>query len=170
MFLRTGGCALLLLCKTAEAIRGARMLPTLPVKVAGPGAMLRLRCVIARGQSICSCSQRRAFGELLGTDAADAAWNYCAPVVDYDALRKEVVTIFADRASEVQGLVVKLQKTQRAAEQALDQYSWPWAGGRVARLRHGAPSTNSLVEAIWRPFSARPVQQICKSTCEPKRP
>ena len=35
-------------------------------------------------------------------------------MVDYDALRKEVVTVFADRAVEVQGLVGKLQKTQRA--------------------------------------------------------
>ena len=62
-----------------------------------------------------------ALCQLLGTHAAEAAWNYCAPVVDYDALRKEVVTVFADKAAEVQGLVTKLQKTQRAAEQALDR-------------------------------------------------
>ena len=68
-----------------------------------------------------------ALCQLLGTDAAEAAWNYCAPVVDYDALRKEVVTVFADRAAQVQGLVAKLQKTQRAAEQALDRY---FQGGR----------------------------------------
>jgi len=73
-------------------------------------------------------------GELLGTDAAEAAWNYCAPVVDYDALRKEVLTVFADRAAEVQGMVVKLQKTQRAAEQALDRYFLGWGSWRLSHL------------------------------------
>ena len=60
--------------------------------------------------------------ELLGADAAEAAWNYCAPVVDYDGVRQEVSNIFADKAAEVQSLVAKLQKTQRAAEQALDKF------------------------------------------------
>ena len=40
-------------------------------------------------------------GELLGTSAAEAAWNYCAPVVDYNALREEVAAIFVDKAAEV---------------------------------------------------------------------
>ena len=53
--------------------------------------------------------------------AAEAAWNFCAPVVDYDGLRKEVATAFDDKIVEVQGLVARLQKTQRAAEQALDK-------------------------------------------------
>lgn len=43
-------------------------------------------------------------------------------MVDYDALRKDMVNIFANRASEVQQLVTKLQKTHRAAEQALDRF------------------------------------------------
>lgn len=60
--------------------------------------------------------------ELLSADAAEAAWNYCAPVVDYDGVRQEVSNIFADKAAEVQSLVAKLQKTQRAAEQALDKF------------------------------------------------
>ena len=60
--------------------------------------------------------------ELLSADAAEAAWNYCAPVVDYDEVRPEVSNIFADKAAEVQSLVAKLQKTQRAAEQALDKF------------------------------------------------
>lgn len=51
----------------------------------------------------------------------EAAWNFCAPVVDYDALRKEVATVFADKAVEVQGWVAKLQRTQRAVEQTLDK-------------------------------------------------
>ena len=37
-------------------------------------------------------------GELLGTSAAEAAWNYCAPAVDYNVLRKEVAAIFADKS------------------------------------------------------------------------
>ena len=60
--------------------------------------------------------------KLLGTDAAETAWNHCASVVDYGALRKDVVMILAERAAEVQGLVTKLQKTQRAAEQTLDRH------------------------------------------------
>jgi len=43
-------------------------------------------------------------------------------VVDYDAMRKEVAAVFVEKAAEVQDLVAKLQKTQRAAEQALDKY------------------------------------------------
>ena len=60
--------------------------------------------------------------ELLSADAAEAAWNYCAPIIDYDGVRQEVSNIFADKAAEVQSLVAKLQKTQRAAEQALDKF------------------------------------------------
>jgi len=62
--------------------------------------------------------------ELLSADAAEAAWNYCAPVVDYDGVRRDVSSIFADKAAEVQSLVAKLQKTQRAAEQALDKFGF----------------------------------------------
>ena len=60
--------------------------------------------------------------ELLSADAAEAAWNYCAPVVDYDGMRREVSSIFVDKAAAVQSLVAKLQKTQRAAEQALERF------------------------------------------------
>lgn len=59
--------------------------------------------------------------ELLEASAAEAAWNFCAPVADYDGLRKEAAAAFADKVVEVQGLVARLQKTQRAAEQALDK-------------------------------------------------
>ena len=45
----------------------------------------------------------------MGASEADAAWNFCAPVVDYEALCKEVVGVFADSAAEAQGcLVAKL--------------------------------------------------------------
>ena len=81
---------------------------------------------------LCASFPCSALCQLLGTDAAEAAWNYCAAVVDYDALRKEVITVFADRAVEVHGLVAKLQKTQRAAEQALDRYFGGEDEGRVA--------------------------------------
>ena len=42
-------------------------------------------------------------------------------VPDYDAVRKEVAGIMEDKTSEVRGLVAKLHKTQRAAEEALDK-------------------------------------------------
>ena len=63
--------------------------------------------------------------QLLGADAKESAWNFCAPAVDYDALRKEVTAIFTERGSEVQRLVAKLHKTQRAAEKALDRFAEP---------------------------------------------
>jgi hypothetical protein len=66
------------------------------------------------------CSQF-ACDELLEASAAEAAWNFCAPVVDYDGLRKEVAAAFVDKAIEIQGMVVRLQKTQRAAEKTLDK-------------------------------------------------
>ena len=43
-------------------------------------------------------------------------------VVDYDVVRKETASAFEEKILEVRGLVAKLQKTQRAAEQALGQY------------------------------------------------
>ena len=43
-------------------------------------------------------------------------------VSDYDALRKETAAVFDAKVGEVKELVSKLQKTQKAAEQALDQY------------------------------------------------
>ena len=46
----------------------------------------------------------------------------CVAVVDYDAVRAETAAVFEARALEVRTLVTKLQKTQRAAEQVLDQY------------------------------------------------
>ena len=59
--------------------------------------------------------------QLLGADAKDSAWNFCAPAVDYDSVRKEAVGVFADRRTEVQRLVAQLHKTQRAVEKALDK-------------------------------------------------
>jgi len=43
------------------------------------------------------------------------------PKVDYDVLRKEASQVFQDKIVQVQGIVAKLQRTQRAAEQALDK-------------------------------------------------
>lgn len=43
-------------------------------------------------------------------------------VADYDSLRKETAAVFDAKVGEVKDLVSKLQKTQKAAEQALDQY------------------------------------------------
>ena len=65
--------------------------------------------------------------------AAEAAWNFCASVTDYDGLRKEVAAIFADKVVEVQRLVAKLQKTQRAAERAVDKCVFTGAGPHWSR-------------------------------------
>ena len=43
-------------------------------------------------------------------------------VADYDGLRKETAAVFDAKVGEVKDLVSKLQKTQKAVEQALDQY------------------------------------------------
>ena len=43
-------------------------------------------------------------------------------VADYDGLRKETAVVFDAKVGEVKDLVSKLQKTQKAVEQALDQY------------------------------------------------
>jgi hypothetical protein len=95
------------------------------VKVADLGAMLRLRCRRAWVFNVWWCLWADCC-KLLDASAAAVAWNFCAPVVDYDALRKEV-----------QGLVAKLQKTQRAAEQALDKYVSSCALSNVSGcLRH----------------------------------
>ena len=42
-------------------------------------------------------------------------------VVDYDAMRKSMATVFDGKIQEVRSLVTKLQKTQRAAEQTLEK-------------------------------------------------
>merc|ERR1712146_781644 len=39
--------------------------------------------------------------QLLGASAGEASWNFCSPVVDYDALRKEVAAIFEDSVADV---------------------------------------------------------------------
>ena len=46
---------------------------------------------------------------------------FFAIVVDYDALRKNTAAVFDAKVQEVRGLVEKLQKTQRAAEQTLEK-------------------------------------------------
>merc|ERR1712032_1764824 len=60
--------------------------------------------------------------QVLGASGDAPAWNYCAPVIDYDAMRAEAKAVFDSKLGEVRGLVVRLQKTQRAAEQALDLF------------------------------------------------
>ena len=121
MYLRTAGSAQPLLCKTARATLDVPMPPILLARVEDPGAMLRPRCPRCITH-VFVVLLRVVSGKLLDASATEAAWNYCTPVTDYDALRKEVTAVFADRAAQVQALVVKLQKTQRAAEQALDKH------------------------------------------------
>ena len=49
---------------------------------------------------------------------------FCVAVVDYDAMRKDMAAVFEGKIQVVRGLVTKLQKTQRAAEQTLEKYIW----------------------------------------------
>ena len=67
-----------------------------------------------------SCFVLALLAQPLGADSQGSAWNFCAPAVDYDSMRKEAATIFTEKRAEVQQLVAKLHKTQRAAEKALD--------------------------------------------------
>ena len=48
-------------------------------------------------------------------------------VTDYDAMRKNMAATFDGKVAEVRGLVAKLQKTQRAAEQTLEKYACEYA-------------------------------------------
>jgi hypothetical protein len=52
--------------------------------------------------------------------AGGSSWNYCAPVVDYDILRKEAAASLSTKVDDVRGFVSKLGKAQKAAEIALD--------------------------------------------------
>ena len=118
--LRMVVCVRPLSCKTARATPAALTRRIHPARVGGHGATLRLR-LGPRVYALVGWPQHLFILQLLDASAAEAAWNFCAPVTDYDGLRKEVAAIFADKVVEVQGLVAKLQKTQRAAEQALDK-------------------------------------------------
>ena len=55
-------------------------------------------------------------------------WNYCTQVVDYDAFRVAARGVLESKVGEVRGYVSKLQKAQRAAEEALDMYEKSCAG------------------------------------------
>ena len=81
--------------------------------------------------------------KLLGADMADSALDYCVPAVDYDALRKDISSSFEDKVVEIQSLVLKLQKTQRAAEQVLDRCTSPYRCDM--RARHGRPNPWNIV-------------------------
>ena len=54
--------------------------------------------------------------------SSDAAWNYCASVVNYDAERSEAKVAFENKVGQLRSYVVKMQKAQHAAEKALDKY------------------------------------------------
>jgi hypothetical protein len=59
--------------------------------------------------------------EVAAASAAEAAWIFCAPLVNYANLRKNAAAAFASKVNEVQGLVARFQKTQRAAEKTLNK-------------------------------------------------
>ena len=45
-------------------------------------------------------------------------------MVDYDVVRAELKHVFVEKVDEVRSAIAKLQKAQRAAEQALDMYEF----------------------------------------------
>merc|ERR1712146_822961 len=63
-----------------------------------------------------------AEAQLVEAGSAMPPWGYCAPVVDYDALREMSASVFATKVTEVRTLIAKMQKAQRLAETALDMY------------------------------------------------
>merc|ERR1719282_903688 len=52
----------------------------------------------------------------------DATWGFCAPVIDYAAVRSATKRVLSAKVGEVQGAVGKLHGAQIAAESALDMY------------------------------------------------
>merc|ERR1719188_2199999 len=53
----------------------------------------------------------------------DSAWGYCAPVVDYGALRAGNKRTIAAKVEEVKKYVAKLKKAELAAQNTLDMYA-----------------------------------------------
>uniref|UniRef100_A0A7S4QBX4 Fibronectin type-II domain-containing protein n=1 Tax=Alexandrium monilatum TaxID=311494 RepID=A0A7S4QBX4_9DINO len=60
--------------------------------------------------------------QLLVSGKADGSWGYCAPAIDYDAVRGVAAESLAAAVATVRGHVAQLQKAQRAAEDTLDTY------------------------------------------------
>ena len=52
-----------------------------------------------------SCFVLALLAQPLGADSQGSAWNFCAPAVDYDSMRKEAATIFTEKRAEVQQMV-----------------------------------------------------------------
>ena len=117
---RTGDCVLRHSCKTARPTPGAQMPRIHLEKVEGRGAMWNLRFVTCVAMIVRCHENGCVLCELLNANVAEATWDHCAPAVDYDVLRRDISSAFGDKVVEVRGLVAKLQKTQHAAEQALD--------------------------------------------------
>ena len=152
--LRTGGCAQQLLCKIERAALDASMLRVPRGRAAGPGAMSKRRyaCVGIRAHvSILRVCLHLRCAELLEASTAESAWNFCAPVVDYNGLRKEVATAFADKIVEVQGLIAKLQKTQRCGVRPARR------GGTLCVLQWHAPSSRALLYRLLPCIASRQV-------------
>jgi hypothetical protein len=53
----------------------------------------------------------------------EQAWNFCAPVIDYNAVRASMAPKFEEQANKARAWVRKLQKAQKAAEQTLDEFA-----------------------------------------------
>merc|ERR1711924_308096 len=47
--------------------------------------------------------------QLLGGGREESAWGYCAPAIDYEALRVEARNLFATKIEVVRGSIVSMQ-------------------------------------------------------------
>ena len=96
-----------------------------PNPVGGSGrawCYVEAQLLLFHGLARCICFDLFLLCELLASDALAPSWDFCAPTVDYDIMRKEASAIFDAKVNEVQSMVSKLLQTQRAAEQTLDKY------------------------------------------------
>ena len=59
----------------------------------------------------------------LGVARGGVTWNFCGPITDYDAVRAAASLKLKAEKNEVNTWVMKLHKTQKAAETALDLYA-----------------------------------------------
>ena len=89
-----------------------------------------LRCAIGVSSSVCwtiACTclcvySPRQEHDLGLPQLTNAQFSFVA-VIDYDAVRADMKLVFAEKINEVRSAISRLQKAQRAAEQALDKFA-----------------------------------------------
>ena len=85
-----------------------------------PSLLLHIRGLSTRRDAILAGDKIFVESQLLSVGSP--TWNFCAPVMDYDIARVQAASAFVTKTAAIRAMVAKLQKTQRAAEKALDSY------------------------------------------------